>query len=284
MIEYIKMIIIAVVSGFMAPLPVSSSAHFSFLSKAVSMTEDESKLGFYFALFGVTLSVVIFFCLRKIYLKSFKALFTKGSKNDSNLKVYKSVSKNVLLSVLPMIVLFIPIGEGTLLSDYFDKFLSGNGLYLTGFACIINALVLVVARWYAKQENKKLKRVCSTGSAMRMSVYQLISYIVPGFSHIASGAANMLMGDVHPKVVMREVYLYLAPSMFIVNIAKIVKYLMNDVIIDATLAIVGIVVFAAMSYFVMRLVAKLNTRKVLSFFSIYSAALGIGAVVLTFVI
>lgn len=284
MIEYIKMIIIAVVSGFMAPLPVSSSAHFSFLSKAVSLTEDESKLGFYFALFGVTLSVVIFFCLRKIYIKSFKALFAKDSKNDSNLRVYKSVSKNVMLSVLPMAVLFVPVGEGTLLIDYFDKFLSGNGLYLTGFACIINALVLVVARWYAKQENKKLKRVCSTGSAMRTSVYQLVSYIVPGFSHVASGAANMLMGDVHPKVVMREVYLYLAPSMFIVNIAKIIKYLVNDVIIDATLAIVGIVIFAAMSYIVMRLVAKFNTRKVLSFFSIYSVILGIGAVVLTFVI
>ena len=282
MIEYIKMIIIAIVSGFMAPLPVSSSAQFSILSKAVFLTDDENKLGFYFALFGVTLSVVIFFCLRKIYLKSFRSLFSKAT--DSNGKIYKKVSKNILLSVLPMAVLFIPLGEGRLLIDYFDKFLSGNGLYLTGIACVISSLVLLVARWYAKQENKKAKRVCSTGSALRMSVYQLASYIVPGFSHIASGAANMLMGDVHSKVVMREVYLYLAPSMFIVNIAKIVKYLINDVIIDASLAVVGIVVFAAMCYLAMRLVAKLNTRKVLSFFSIYSVLLGIGAVVLTFVI
>lgn len=284
MIEYIKIIIIALVSGFMAPLPTSSSAHFSILSKAVYLTDDESKLGFYFALFSVTLSVVIFFCLRKIYLKSFKALFTKSKESEPNLRIYKSVSKNIFLSILPMLVLFVPVGEGSLLFDYFDKFLSGNGLYLTGFACIINALVLVVARWYAKQENKKLKRVCSTGSALRMSVYQLVSYIVPGFSHVASGAANMLMGDVHPKVVMREIYLYLAPSMFIVNIAKIVKYLMNDVIIDASLAVIGIIVFAAMSYLVMRLVAKINTRKLLSFFSIYSAVLGVGAVILTFVI
>lgn len=284
MIEYIKMIIIAVVSGFMAPLPASASAHFSILSKAVSLTDDEKKLGFYFALFGVTLSVVIFFCLRKIYLKSFRAIFEKKSDSDSNLKIYKRVSKNIFLSILPIAVLFIPLGEGKLLLDYFDKFLSGNGLYLTGFACIISGFVLLVARWYAKQENKKAKRVCSTGSALRMSVYQLASYIIPGFSHIASGAANMLMGDVHPKVVMREVYLYLAPSMLIVNIAKIIKYLINDVIIDASLAITGIVIFAAMCYLAMRLVAKLNTRKVLAFFSVYSILLGIGAFVLTFVI
>ena len=284
MIEYIKMIIIAVVSGFMAPLPASASAHFSILSKAVSLTDDENKLGFYFALFGVTLSVVIFFCLRKIYLKSFRAIFEKKSDSDSNLKIYKRVSKNIFLSILPIAVLFIPLGEGKLLLDYFDKFLSGNGLYLTGFACIISGFVLLVARWYAKQENKKAKRVCNTGSAIRMSVYQLASYIIPGFSHIASGAANMLMGDVHPKVVMREVYLYLAPSMLIVNIAKIINYLINDVIIDASLAITGIVIFAAMCYLAMRLVAKLNTRKVLAFFSVYSILLGIGAFVLTFVI
>ena len=100
MIEYIKMIIVAVVCGFMAPLPTSSSAHFSIISKAVSLTSDENKLGFYFALFSVTFSVVIFLCLRKIYLKSFKSLFTKGNKSDVNLKVYKNVSKNILLTIL----------------------------------------------------------------------------------------------------------------------------------------------------------------------------------------
>ncbi len=284
MIEYIKMIIVAVVCGFMAPLPTSSSAHFSILSKAVSLTNDESKLGFYFALFGVTFSVVIFLCLRKIYFKSLRSVFIKGSKGDANLKIYKNVAKNIFLTILPMVLLFIPVGEGDLLIDYFDKFLSDNGLYLTGVACIINALVLLVARWYAKQENKKLKRVCSTMSALRMSVYQLVSYIVPGFSHVASGSTNMLLGDVHPKVIMREVYLYLAPSMFIVNIAKIVKYLINDTIIDAVQAVIGILVFAVMSFIVMKLVAKLNTRKVLLFFSIYSALLGIGAVVFTFII
>lgn len=284
MIEYIKMIIIALVCGFMAPLPTSSSAHFSLINKAVTFASDENKLGFYFALFGVTFAVVIFFCLRKIYVKTLTSVFKKKSPGADNLNVYRNVAKNILISLIPMAVLFVPVGEGKLLLDYFDKFLLGNGLYLTGFACIINALVLLVARWYAKQENRKLKRVCGTMSALRMSVYQLVSYIVPGFSHIASGAANMLMSDVHPKVIMREVYLYLAPSMLIVNIVKIIRYLMGDTIIDAVMAVIGITVFAVMSYIVMRLVAKFNARKVLAFFSIYSAILGAGALVLTFVI
>ena len=284
MTEYIKMIIIALVCGFMAPLPTSSSAHYSLINEAVSFASDENKLGFYFAIFGVTFSVVVFFCLRKIYIKTLTSIFKKKSPNGDSLKVYKNVAKNIFLSMIPMALLFIPTGEGTLLIDYFDKFLLGNGLYLTGFACIINALVLVVARWYAKQENRKLKRVCGTMSALRMSFYQLVSYIVPGFSHVASGATNMLMSDVHTKVIMREVYLYLAPSMFIVNIVKIVRYLIEDTIIDAIMAVIGIVIFAIISYIVMRLVAKFNAKKTLAFFSVYSAILGVGAIVLTFVI
>lgn len=279
MIEYIKIAIIALVSGFMAPLPASASAHFSILGSAVSLTTDSGKLGFYYAVFSVAFSVMIFICLRKIYIKSAKLLFAPKNSKEPNLRVYKTVAKNVIITLLPMIVLFIPVGEGTLLIDYFDKFLTGNSLYLTGIACIVNALVLVIARWYAKQENKKLKRVCSTGNAARMSIYQLVSFLVPGFSHVSSGSANMLMSDVHPKFIMREVYLYLAPSIFVVNVAKIIRYLINDTIVDVVSVVIGTVIYAAMSFVVIKLVAKFNTKSVLSFFSVYSALLGIGAIV-----
>ena len=284
MIEYIKIIIIALVCGFMAPLPSSASAHFSLLSSAVSLTEDESKLGFYFAVFSVAFSVSVFICLRKIYSKSFKAIFVRKSAKSENLKVYRNVAKNVILTMLPIAVLFVPVSKGTLLIDYFDKFLAGNGLYLTGVACIINALILVISRWYTKQENRKLKRVCGTMSALRMSVYQLVSFIVPGFSHVSSGATNMLMSDVHPKVILREVYLYLAPSMFVVNVAKIARYLLKDTIVDVVSVVIGAFTVMLTSYLIMKLIAKFNPKKILSFFSVYSALLGIGIILFTFII
>lgn len=279
MIEYIKIAIIALVTGFMAPLPVSSSAHFSILNNAVELTSDASKLGFYFSLFQIAFAAMVFICLRKIYFKSIKSVFVGKKSKEDNAKVYKNVAKNILLTILPMIVLFIPVGDGALLIDYFDKFLTGNGLYLTGIACIINALVLVIARWYSKQEVKKLKRVCGTGSAMRMSAYQLVSFLVPGFSHVSSGATNMLMSDVHPKVIMREVYLYLAPSVFVVSLAKIIRYLINDTIVDVVSVVIGVEIFSIISFIVIKLIAKFNTKSVLRFFSVYSALLGIGAIV-----
>ena len=284
MIEYIKIIIAAIVCGFMAPLPSSASAHFSLLSNAMSLTDDQSKLGFYFAVISLAFSVSVFICLRKIYSKSIVAVFTKSSKKNDNLKIYKNVAKNVFLTVLPVALLFIPVSKEEMLIDYFDKFLTGNGLYLTGIACIINALILVIARWYAKQENRRLKRVSGTMSALRMSVYQLVSFMVPGFSHVSSGATNMLMSDVHPKVIMREVYLYLTPSMFVVNVAKIVRYLLKDTIVDVVSVAISAVIVMIVSYLVMKLIAKFNPKKVLSFFSIYSALLGIGIILFTFIV
>lgn len=284
MIEYIKMAIIALVCGFMAPLPTSSSAHFSLLSSAVNLTSDAGKSGFYFAIFSITFSLMIFINLRKIYFKTVKSIFSSKKAKSDNQRIYKSVAKKLLYTVLPMVLLFLPVGDGTIVIDYFDKFLTVNGLYLTGIACIINALVLVIARWYTKQENRKLKRVSGTGSAMRMSVYQLVSYLVPGFSHISSGATNMLISDVHPKVIMREVYLYIAPSMFVVNLAKIVRYLINDTIVDVVSVVIGAVVFSAVSFFVIKLIAKFNTTTLLRFFSVYSAVLGIGILVFAFII
>ncbi len=284
MIEYIKMIIIAVVCGFMAPLPSSASAHFSLLSSAMVLSTDEKKLGFYFAIFCIAFSLAVFVCLRKIYSKSIKSVFLRKSASEDNLKVYRNVAKNLLLSLLPVLVLFIPAGEGTLLVNYFDKFLTGNGLYLIGVACIINALILIIARWYAKQAGRKLKRVSDTSGAVRMSVYQLVSFVVPGFSHVSSGAANMLMSDIHPKVIMREVYLYLAPSMFLVNSLKVVKYLLEDTIVDVVTVIIGAITVFTVSFLVMKLVAKLSPKKVLSFFSIYSALLGAGIILFTFIV
>ena len=284
MIEYIKMIILAVICGFMAPLPSSASAHFSLLSSAMSLSTDEKKLGFYFAVFSLAFSLAAFVCLRKIYAKSLKSVFVRKSADSENLKVYRNVAKNIFLTIFPMIILFIPVGEGTLLIDYFDKFLTGNGLYLTGIACIINALILVIAGWYAKQGGRKLKRVSGTAGAMRMSFYQLVSFVVPGFSHVSSGATNMLMSDVHPKVIMREVYLYLAPSMLVVNIAKVVRYLLADTIVDVISVVIGAVVVFLVSFLVMKLVAKFSPRKVFGFFSAYSAVAGIGIILFTFII
>ncbi len=286
MIEYIKMIVLALVCGITMPLPTSSAAHYSLLSYVMNFMSDETELGFYYSVFGITFSVVIFIMLRKIYIKSLKALFIRDKEKlaAERLTAYKPIVKNIFISLIPMAVLFIPTAKDTLLMDYFDKFLTSNSLYLVGVASVINALILVVAIWYTRQKANELKRVSDTKSTLRMAVYQVVSYVVPGFSHISSGSVNMLISDVNPRVIIREVYLYLAPHMFIISVFKVVRAIIGDVIVDIVPLAIAVVLFAVAAFLCVHLVGKFSIRKLFPLFAVYSVLLGVLAVCVTFII
>lgn len=280
MIDYIKMIILALFSGATVALPVSSSAHYSFLNSVISFSDDEKILGFYFSVFSVVFSLVIFVLLRKIYITGFKSLFSK----DDKLISYKKLMRNLLISLIPMAVLFIPVGEGMIVADYFDKFLAEGNMLLIAFASVISALVLVISIWYTRQGYSSTKRASDLKSTLRMSVYQLVSYVVPGVSRVSSAATNMLICDVDSKVIVREIYLYIAPQMFIVNIVKALRYALSDAVVDPVMIIIGSAVTAAMASIVVVKMSKINIRRLFTFFCIYSAVFGIAVAVLSFIL
>lgn len=280
MIDYIKMIILALFSGATIALPVSSSAHYSILNSVISFSDDEKVLGFYFSVFSVVFAIVIFVLLRKIYITGFKSLFSK----DDKLISYKKLMKNLLISLIPMAVLFIPVGEGMLIADYFDKFLTEGNLLLIAFAGVISALVLVISIWYTRQGYSNTKRASNLKSTVRMSVYQLVSYVIPGVSRVSSAATNMLICDIDSKVIVREIYLYIAPQMFIVNIVKALRYALSDAVVDPVMIIIGSAVTAAMAAIVVMRMSKINIRRLFTFFSIYSAVFGVAVGVLSFIL
>lgn len=283
MLEYIKMAISALICGVMMPLPVSSSAHISFLNTVMNYTGDKSTLSFYFAVFSMAFAVVVFFNLRKIYSKVLKALFNSKDKNNTSV-AYKKVGKNMIFSLLPLIVLFIPVSEEALVIDYFDEFiLSGSGFILNTFACIMNALVICVAMWYTKQKNAPTLRGATTKTVVRSAVYQLVGFVVPGMSKVSLGSVNMLICDVEPRVIMRDVYMYLAPQMFVVSLIKIIRGLVVDVVVDPLAIIIGAVISIVSSAVIIHFVSKVNMRKLLGFFAGYSAVFALAVFIMSLI-
>lgn len=282
MIEYIKMLIISLVNGVMMPLPVSSSAHVSFLNKVLGYTESGSVLSFYYAVFSIAFSLVIFFNLRKIYSKIFKCLF-KGEKNDKTAVTYKKAGKNIIYSLIPSVLLFVPVSKDMLIIDYFDKFLSSSGLLLTTFASLISALIFVVAVWYTKQNNAPTLRSASTKTVIRSAIYNLIAFVVPGTSKIAIGSVNMLICDIDQRVIMREVYLYSAPVIFVVSVVKIIRGLIVDLVVDPLAIIIGAIVSIIASAIIVNFVSKVNMRKLFGFFAWYAVIFGVSAFIMSLI-
>lgn len=285
MSQYIKMFIVSLISGIMAPLPASSAAHTAFLNAVVKLTGDENMLGFYYSVFGVAFSFVIFVTLRKIYAKTIKSVFSHSGATENATKAYRTLFKNIVLSVLFTALLYIPVSsDGTPLVDYFHKFLTSSGFILIAFSSFISAFVIVIAIWYTKQKNAPVKRGADTKTALRTAFYELIAHVVPGMSKVSLSAVNMLICDVEPKVIMREVYVYLAPQVFVVSLINIIRGIVADLVIDPIMISVAFIVFAAASAVIIHFVSRVNMRKLLGFFAAYSAVFGVFAGVAAFLV
>ncbi|MBQ3136014.1 MAG: hypothetical protein IJB74_00890 [Clostridia bacterium] len=280
MIEYIKAIIISLISGVTFALPVSSAAHFSFTNSVVKFSEDTKSLGLYYSVMAVAFSAVIMILLRKIYSLCVQSVFDKSKKLEN----YRRVMKKLLISLVPSIVLFVPVSKERLLCDLFDNFLASSNLLMVAIACVIGALVTVVSVWYTKQSYSVTKRSADTKTVIRSSLYQIVSYVIPGFSHVTSAGTNMLICDVESKVIVREIYLYIAPQMLLVNIIKIIRYVLSDMIINPVMLIICFAVAALMSAFVVTAMSKINIRRLLPFFAGYSAFTGVIFAIMSFVL
>ncbi len=285
MIEYIKMAIVAVITGLTAPLPSSSAAHFNFFANITGLSAEGEILSLYYNIFMFVFSLVILISFRKTVTRGFRlALKPDSLKGAENVKDKMYFIKNILFSLLPTVLLFIPVSKDKLLIDYADSFLNVNGLILAGLACVTTACVLVVAMWYTSKSKNPLRRAVDKKIVLRMSFYQLPCYIIPGFSHIASGAVNFFISDIGSKSLLGQLYIYLAPSMFVVSLVKIIRILVSGVLFDPILILAGAVIFAIISRLIINLTLKVNIRRLFSFFSVYSVAFGIFITLISFFI
>ena len=281
MLEYIKIIILSIFTGVLLPLPTSAAVHYSYLNIALEFSEQEEVLGFYYSVMTLAFSVVVFIFFRKIYFSSFKSLIKRNETESSD-------SKNLVvgsaLSLLITLILLVPVSQGRLLMDYFDLFLKGNGMLLTSVSSVISGLLLVIAIWYTgKSENAKVKLI-SIKSSLRFSIYQLFSYVVPGLSHVACGTTNLLISDVEPNRLMAHLYTYMAPQMFLISVIKIIRAIANDIVINPVSVIIAVVISVLAGGLFMNLCAKVNMKKLMFFFSLYSIVMGLFVAVGSFII
>ena len=284
MLYYLKMLIIALISGVFTALPVSFGAHYAFLSSVLSFTNDKALLGFYYAVIATAFSLVVFGYLRRIYRKAlFYSVFTKKGTDPSSKKSYRRILANLLISLMPAAVMFVPIPQVGMVLDIFTNLLQSNYLLVTASCCVGSGLFLLIAVWYTRQHYSPAVRSSGPLSVLRFSIYQLLAYLLPGVSHVAIGSTGLLLCDVEPKVIVREMLLYLAPSMFVINVARIVRYILGGIVLNPVMIAIAAVGSGLGSLLMIHLISKYNLRKHFVFFAVYSILLGLFIAVSAFV-
>lgn len=284
MIEYIKAAIISIISGLFAPLPFSHSAGYSYLSYVLDFGQNSSLCIFYYSIISIAFSLAVFFSLRKIYFKGFRALFSTKNSKIHNRSGYRKLMLNVLISLLPAAVMSIPYSNDRILLDLFNEQLGTAHLLVTALCCIGSGLFLLVAHWYTKQSYALTKRSADTKSLVRFSIYQILAYFLPGVSNVSLGATSFLISDIDNRVIIREMLTYIAPSMLTVNIVRLVRVCMGGGIIPNPIMIAICAVCAIAAGLVMiKLLSKIDFRKICIFFSVFSIIFGTAAAIALFV-
>lgn len=282
MIEYIKVIIISLVSGLLAPLPFSHSSAYSFLSYILDFYNDSALFTFYYSVITIAFALSAIVFLRKIYFKGFRALFSTKKSKLQNRSAYRKFMLNLLISLLPAAVMFIPISKEKFLIDVFSDQLSSSHLIVTATCCLGSGLFLLIGGWYAKQKYDKVKRSADLKSIVRFSVYQVASYFLPGVSSVSTGAVSLLISDIDNRVIVREVLTYIAPSALVVSVFRLVRTVLGGIVVNP-LTVVLCAVFSVLGSSVMiALLSKVNFRKICVFFSIFSIIFGGGVVAMLF--
>ena len=284
MLYYIKMLIIALISGMFTALPVSFGAHYAYLSSVLSFTNDKALLGFYYAVIATVFSLIVFGYLRRIYRKALVYSFvTKKGADPSSKKSYRRILLNLLISLIPAAVMFIPVPNVGLVLDIFTNLLQENYLLVTASCCVGSGLFLFIAVWYTRQHYGEPVRSSGYLSVLRFAVYQLLGYLLPGVSNVAIGSTSLLLTDVEPKVIVRELLLYLAPSMFVINVARIVRYILAGIVLNPVMIALAAVGAGLGSLLMIHLISKYNVRKHFVFFAVYSIVFGLFIAVSAFV-
>lgn len=284
MIEYIKIAVISLISGLLAPLPFSYAASYSFLSYILDFNINSQLSVFYYSIISVVFSLAIFISLRKIYSKGLKALFSTKKSTMPNRLGYLKFMLNLLISLVPAVVVLVPYKKDKFLLDYFSEQIGAEHLLVTAVCCAVSELFLLLGSWYVKQKYAQTKRSSDWKSLIRFGIYQVVSYFFPGISSVSMGATSLLISDVDNKVIIREILTYIAPSILITNVFRLVRTAMTGIVLNPIVIILCVVFSAVGSGLMIHLISKIDFRKTCVYFSIFSIVFAAVSIAVLFVL
>lgn len=283
--QYIKMLIMSFVSAIFQPLCASSSAHFAFLNRILGFTEDGKEALFYLSIISFVFSLCSIIVLRKVYAKNARVIFTQNGKKEKNSKAYIRMTKGMLISLVPAMLMFIPISKEKFLFDVMADYLVGVNTLVTAFCTFIGGFILIIGVWYAKNKRRSAEKYNNPKltDIVKMTVYQIPTMFFPGLSNTAMAAVNFELSGLEEYSIMRDSLIYTMPSVMFLSAARIIRIIISGLRLDYIAIAVCAVGAMAASFIMLNLVKKVNIRRTYTFFSVYSIIFGLCIGVFSFI-
>ena len=282
-----------IVQGLTEFLPVSSSGHLTICQHILGMSEDN--LFFSVMLHIGTLAAVIAVYVRLVG-RLFKALarvckkIFSGKFKLKELDGEENLAFMIIIGLLPLFVMFLPIGNGMKLKDLADLFAKDGYFIVVGLSLLATSVLLYIgnrqSRKYA-DGNKKARKRYKIPDALVVGFTQCFAALFPGLSRSGSTLAASQLRGMDKKVALDYSFLLGTPAIVAAALLEGKDALFPEngqaVTIEYFPIIIGMLFAAVVGFIAIKLFKWLLSTDKMYVFIAYTAIVGLIILVISII-
>ncbi|MGN0504460.1 MAG: undecaprenyl-diphosphate phosphatase [Ruminococcus sp.] len=294
--EYIEYLIQGIVQGLTEFLPVSSSGHLNILQHLFGYTESNLFLNVMLHL-GTLVSVCVFY--HKLIIRLFKAFVSmvgdifRGKFSWKNMDYDRNLLVMLVIGLVPLFLLFVPIGNGMKIKDLADIFSSDpKFFFVTGIALLATSLLLLTGIILDKRRRSliaagkvKKKERYTAADALVVGVTQVVAAIFPGLSRSGSTLAAGQARGISKQKALDYTFVLAIPSILAAAVLEFKDVIETNALsnINWGAVLLGVAAAAIVGYLSIALFKWLLKTDKTYVFVIYTALAGAAVIIVSII-
>ncbi len=270
--DYINVIIQAIVQGLTEFLPVSSSGHLSVVQHVTGMSGEEANLLMIVLHLGTLVAVFAAFWktiwgMIKEFFLTFKDIFT-GKFSWRNMNGNRRMMFMVIIATLILVPVY-------LFEEFFTSRSGDGDIVFEGVAFLFTALLLFLSDKCS--HGAKLGEDMKVKDAVTVGLFQCVA-LFPGVSRSGSTTAAGLFCGLEKQTAVTFAFVLGIPAILGGSVLELGEALKSDMQLDWVALGIGFVVAAVVGFLAIKLVAWLIKKDRFKIFGVYTLILGIACV------
>ncbi|MFR2137968.1 MAG: undecaprenyl-diphosphate phosphatase [Pseudoruminococcus massiliensis] len=295
-------IVLGAVQGLTEFLPVSSSGHLAIFQHFFGL--NDNNLFFNVMLHVGTLTAVcavywrLFLRLIKSFFMILKKVFT-GKFKWSEMDADENLVMMIIIGLLPLFLLFLPIGRGMKIKDLADKWSSDGYLIITSISLLVTSFLLVIGinanrkTTILYKSHGKLRadgagrRKLNPVDAVFIGLFQAVAAIFPGISRSGSTLTAGELRKINKQRALDYSFVLGTPAIIAAALLEGKDALFpadgSAVSIEFFPTLIGIITSAIVGFLAIRLFKWLLSTNRMYYFVLYTAGAGIICLVISII-
>ena len=295
-------IVLGAVQGLTEFLPVSSSGHLAIFQHFFGL--NDNNLFFNVMLHVGTLTAVcavywrLFLRLIKSFFMILKKIFT-GKFKWSEMDADENLVMMLIIGLLPLFLLFLPIGGGMKIKDLADKWNSDGYLIITAISLLVTSFLLVIGinanrkTTILYKSHGKLRadgagrRKLNPVDAVFIGLFQAVAAIFPGISRSGSTLTAGELRKINKQRALDYSFVLGTPAIIAAALLEGKDALFpadgSTVSIEFFPTLIGIITSAIVGFLAIRLFKWLLSTNRMYYFVLYTSGAGIICLIISII-